>query len=534
MRRDRPAARQSFVDAENEERLKRAASRRTRPSGPELTIGDLVLVWRRTVGETKAHWHGPGHVLGAQGSRMWVAHATKVHRCSPEQARRLNPEHERLVRLVPQDLQVCQHKRRERGAGNVVEVDRREDPPVEWKEDRGGDQADDPEEGGPGQASGSHEAESAPVSMELDSEEPAASGADVQMEPGALPEEVTRVENPHDEDGNEDEEMQPGPAFQRSFSEPEPQGEPETSTATVGASTVASETYRPQRPVSDLTAALSRSARTLDFGRPNRQGAVERDEDDEAGVATRRDRMTDVLITEEAYLTESKKKRKSEVSERELEEKELGNLWQSKAAEWKKMTDTKSVRIHEGQEAAQLVKRVGKERLLSSRFVITRPDDEEKLSKGLVKARWCIRGYLDPHILELETAAPTLSPEGLAVALHVLATKCWELCIGDVEAAFFRGDNIQRSKEQVLVKPPPDSPRTALICFLSSSLTAASLCLLRSRESFRHSRLSEFSFWLTWMANSSSCRRCLPRNSPSRFLKCLKGNISRRRFNTCS
>ena len=77
------------------------------------------------------------------------------------------------------------------------------------------------------------------------------------------------------------------------------------------------------------------------------------------------------------------------------------------------------------------------------------------MRKGLVKARWCIRGYLDPDILELETAAPTLSPEGLAVALQVLATKRWELCIGDVEAAFLRGDNIQRSKGQVLVKPPP-------------------------------------------------------------------------------
>ena len=299
-----------------------------------------------------------------------MAHATKVYRCSPEQVRRLNPEQERLVRLLPEDLQVCQRKLRERGAGNVVEVDRREVPPVEWREDRGGDQADDPEEGGPGQASGSHEAESAPVSMELDvdSEEPAASGADVQMEPGALPDEGTRVENPHNEDGNDDS----GPASQKSSSEP--QGEPEISASTVGASTVASETYGPQRPVSDLTAALRRSARTLDFGRPIRQGAVERDEDDEAGVATRRDRMTDVLITEEAYLTESKKKRKSEVSERDLgdlEEKELGNLWQSKAAEWKKMTDTKSVRIHEGQAAAQLVERVGKERLLSSRFVIT-------------------------------------------------------------------------------------------------------------------------------------------------------------------
>ena len=43
----RRAARQSFIDAENEERLKRAASHRTRPSAAPLEVGDLVLVWRK-------------------------------------------------------------------------------------------------------------------------------------------------------------------------------------------------------------------------------------------------------------------------------------------------------------------------------------------------------------------------------------------------------------------------------------------------------------------------------------------------------
>ena len=62
---------------------------------------------------------------------------------------------------------------------------------------------------------------------------------------------------------------------------------------------------------------------------------------------------------------------------------------------------------------------------------------------------------MDRDLLELGTAAPTLRAEGLAAAWQVLATKKWDLCIGDVEAAFLRGEGIERRKGRVLVRVPP-------------------------------------------------------------------------------
>ena len=402
---------------------------------------------RKAVGETKAHWHGPGHVLGVQGSRIWVANATKVYRCSPEQVRRLNPEQEKLVKLLAEDLQLCKQRIRERGAGNVVELAGREIPPPEWLEAwPNGEESGVADEPGHEQGSGSSGA-SGPVRMEVEGEHEQPVETDVDMAPASEEREGNPPVPETIEHGQGELRMQE--ELPRLTSEPEAQGEPEAVEGIerrVSTRTDEPVVYGPQRPVSSLTAALRRSARTLDFGRPIRQSAVERDDEDE-GTARPNGEVT--VLPEEAFLTEAKRKRKSEVSERETREKV--NLPQAKATEWKKMLDTCSVKVHVGKAAEALVDQVGEERLLASRFVVTRSDDEEKLKKGLVKARWCIRGYLDPDILELETAAPTLSPEGLAVTLQVLA----ELCIGDVEAAFLRGDNIQRSKGTVLVKVPP-------------------------------------------------------------------------------
>ena len=47
-------------------------------------------------------------------------------------------------------------------------------------------------------------------------------------------------------------------------------------------------------------------------------------------------------------------------------------------------------------------------------FVVTYPDDEEQMKQGVLKARWCVRGYLDPDLMDLQMAYPMLSQEGFA------------------------------------------------------------------------------------------------------------------------
>ena len=271
----RSAARNAFIDAENEERLKRAAAHRTRPKGEELTMGELVLVWRKSVGEKKPHWHGPGHVLGVQGSRVWVAHATKVYRCSPEQVKRLSPEHESLVRLLPEDLRVCRNRLRERGAGNIVELDGRDLPPAEFREVSEGRE--------PGRVEHEHvDVEDGPVAMQVDEPVEAPEAPDVMVPGETGSNHGMEVENNNPEPavettGQADADMA-GVARERVGSEPEPQGEPEIGprTSAVEAEQPASATgYGPQRPLSDLTVAMRNSLRNLDFGRPIREGMPE-------------------------------------------------------------------------------------------------------------------------------------------------------------------------------------------------------------------------------------------------------------------
>ena len=270
-------------------------------------MGELVLVWPKSVGEKKTHWHGPGHVLGVQASRIWVAHETKVYRCSPEQVKRLSPKQESLVRLLPDDLRVCRNRLRERGAGNIVELDGRERPPSEFKEGPELEGHDVVEEG------------AGPVAMQADGQ------ADVSAE------------------GVEAWKM-------LSWAVREAIG-----------SNAPSQKYGPQRPVSDLTRAMRSSLRNLDS---TREVVAEADED----VLL----VEEVLVSGEVCVAEVKKKRKAEVSEKELEKHEEEHLSSSKASEWQKMLDTKSVKLHFGKEAEDLVNEVGKDRLLSSRFVITR------------------------------------------------------------------------------------------------------------------------------------------------------------------
>ena len=181
------------------------------------------------------------------------------------------------------------------------------------------------------------------------------------------------------EDATNEVEMQP--PIHRMESELEPHGEPESRVEGAPAGSSASigvETYGPHRPVSDLTLALRRSVRSLDFGRPSRSKESQK-EDNEGLVVEDGGCICDeeVLITEEVCVAELEKKRKAEVSEREVVAVERENLVQSKMIEWKKIMDTKSVKVHVGQEAERLIKEVGRERLLASRFIVTRSDDEE-------------------------------------------------------------------------------------------------------------------------------------------------------------
>lgn len=75
-------------------------------------------------------------------------------------------------------------------------------------------------------------------------------------------------------------------------------------------------------------------------------------------------------------------------------------LKESKRAEVEKLFKYKALKIIPPREAKQI--RLKKGRILPSRFVITEKPDDKEPGKMKVKARWCVRGYLDPDLHKLE------------------------------------------------------------------------------------------------------------------------------------
>lgn len=124
------SARRAFLDADCEKRvLRRAISHRNRPNRGPFEVGDQVMIWRKSPNEEKHHWHGPGRVIGVQSDRVWVMHGAKVYRCAPEQVKHVDSEVVELASWLPVVLRTWKSTVRERGAGNLVELDKERLPP---------------------------------------------------------------------------------------------------------------------------------------------------------------------------------------------------------------------------------------------------------------------------------------------------------------------------------------------------------------------------------------------------------------------
>ena len=129
---------------------------------------------------------------------------------------------------------------------------------------------------------------------------------------------------------------------------------------------------------------------------------------------------------------------------------------EGKTAELDKLLKYQAVEIIAPREADKVRScHVQGKRILPSRFVITRKPDE-KTGAMKTKCRWCIRGYLDPDLVELQTQSPTVSQEAFMTTLQTCANNNWRIQIADVEGAFLQGDKLQRDKGELYVELPPD------------------------------------------------------------------------------
>ena len=472
----RDAARKSYIEAHEEERIKKANNHRNRPRRGPYEPGQLVYFWRMWPKDKKACWHGPGTVVGTHDghSKIWVASGMKMYKCSPEQLRHVTHEQEAMIRLLPEDMLIMKRNVQGRGSGNYIDLSQQSFPPVDSNEEtergnnmdvdthgiiRGAETLHDNEE----------ERRVRPRIGANDGELDV--GDDIRNLFGAVLEGQTN--EPQESSGGQNTNLeqvgdnilgdhqdtlgdhqdfgqnhQRRVSFDGSVMDEEPQGEPDVNTRiptavtagqTVDQVSPSEMSYGPVR-TTRLTKAMRRDLDMLDSGRPS----------------THAQRNTASEHAHETLLSEKRRGRK-EVFEHELRTCHQGSLKQAKVKEWSKMTASKAVKVlnREESDAIRGCPTLRK-RIVKSRFVLTK-DDEKPLSENtVIKARWCIRGYLDPDLLSLETEAPTLSSEGCAIALQCISSKRWLLQICDVEGAFLRGDDLSRQTGRVFVEQPPN------------------------------------------------------------------------------
>ena len=148
----------------------------------------------------------------------------------------------------------------------------------------------------------------------------------------------------------------------------------------------------------------------------------------------------DIEVDEEMHL------KKQCISEREspLLEETDEILWCTMLdTEWKNLGE-RAVHILSGDSVEKAKNQFG-DRFIPCRYVVNRPN------LGEFKARWCLRGYLDPYVMELvgsgSTQSPTVSQLGRVLSCQMIVCSVWNIQLGDIRGAFLKADDPDRKQE---------------------------------------------------------------------------------------
>ena len=138
----------------------------------------------------------------------------------------------------------------------------------------------------------------------------------------------------------------------------------------------------------------------------------------------------DVLLHEHEVLVVEKRRGRKEIFAKELWPCHADKLKRAKQKEWNKLIASGAIKVLSKEESRRLRKNhESRKKILKSRYVFTKAEDIPLDENTELKARWCIRGYLDPDLLHLDTEAPTLSADGAAITLQLIASHQWPLQI---------------------------------------------------------------------------------------------------------
>ena len=161
---------------------------------------------------------------------------------------------------------------------------------------------------------------------------------------------------------------------------------------------------------------------------------------------------------EEAKVYATEKKGQDDVilsreSPQDREEWKLSDL-----SEWNKVTQSGAVEVlglEESQRIRQELRDQGQEaRILPTKIARRYKPGEQPGEPAVKKSRLCIRGDLDPDILELDRFSPTLNTVNFNVLLQVAANENMVATVGDLKNAFCQSQPLHRPNGQLYFQQP--------------------------------------------------------------------------------
>ena len=465
---------------------------RQRPRMQDFKVGDQVYYWRddRQPGST-SRWHGPGMIIGRieNTQKIYICVGSRVYRCAPEHVRFANEEEKQVIStLLPELEQLGELITENKGPAVIVDLSEQEGAPDNQFQDgdetpKENDDSDDEDKKrahpeGTGETGKEGGIENDPLHDPFDVED-ASSKRKKMTKQELIDTLMNKLEGTDAEPGkglsarmNAFEEMQEGlrvgkrterkDAKEKTKEKSHEKNkesraatlvqtradrleaefarrreEPSSSSTGTSSSTSNTSSSRPGSAKSDKEKKEEAEAHKFfdDMAKELEQGKDDKDDSDVL--------HGDALIEYDVYIAEVQAKGRKEITEKNMDPIQRAKFITAKISEWKKMLDSDALEIFGPEKARVLRRRIPQGRVIKSRFVLTKGDmEEDGYSKA--KARWCLKGFLDPDLLSLEKCSPTITKEGMNLILECIAMNKWGLNVMDVEGAFLQGEILER------------------------------------------------------------------------------------------
>ena len=421
----RQKARTAFLEADNNQAIRRAFLRKSRGLVQTWQSGQLCMFWDRRKAANmleKGRWCGPARVVMHESRAIvWISHMNKLLRCAhenlrPVSLREFNQSRYAIPQEDPQRLeQLAQRLNRElRERSGMFQFSdlTNVNPPEETERD------DLP----------SNQPEEEPKRhVSLDSAEQVQEGT--AMAPEVLQPEVPNGENPnHPVEPSETREHSP---------EAETVGSPEAMPSDEGVQNVFFVEGNEEHVVWDDDETLwtnkeqkHESICEFEFEMPKQQ----------------LERFMKNPSMHVAYVVSAAKKSHTEILHRDLNAEEKIKFDQAKTKEVKCWIDTSTVK-------RILRSKIAPERIMTSRWILTWKVDPTAENGRKAKARLVVRGYQDPELNMVNTESPTLTRDARMLLCQYISSRGWRLQNFDITTAFLRGKSDGR---QLAMEPPPE------------------------------------------------------------------------------